>query len=379
MLLKIRWWQKILILFFAWRILLTLILITSINLIPLNSKDFLGGGYNNYINNPYLFSWANFDGEHYLSIAQNGYANFEQAFFPLFPLLIKLIASAISYDYQTLTIVGLVITHLSFLLALIVLYKLIKIDFSAKVTWLSILLILIFPTSFYYISLYTESLFLLFTILAFYFARKNKWFLASVFGAFASATRVIGILILPALVIEAWKQKINAKQYLNLLLIPIGLLSYMIYLYFTLGNPVAFYGIQKMVGEQRQSTFTFLPQVFIRYIKMLALVDIKNPIYQTIFLEFISGVVFLLLPFYGFFKKIRVSYLFFALVAYLVPTTQGSFSSVPRYNIVLFPSFIALALLILNIKKIFKYIIIMILLIWQFIETALFLRGYWVA
>ena len=195
----------------------------------------------------------------------------------------------------------------------------------------------------------------------------------------ASATRFFGVLLLPALFIEAWQQKTNFSKAGWILLIPAGLLSYMIYLYLTIGDPLAFYNLQTVVGEQHQRGVILLPQVYFRYIKMVSTVNMHTPIYQTIVLEFILGIMFLILPIYGYLKKIRLSYLAYALLGFLIPTIQGSFSSVPRYVIVLFPSFIALALLINSLPKLLKIVFFSILAFLLVIETALFLRGYWVA
>ena len=82
--------NKIIILFLSWRILLVIIAAIAIKFVPLGSGDrFLGGGVLNYLFSPEVFAWANFDGEHYLAIAINGYKPLEQAFFPIYPMLIS--------------------------------------------------------------------------------------------------------------------------------------------------------------------------------------------------------------------------------------------------------------------------------------------------
>ena len=73
-----------------------------------------------------------------------------------------------------------------------------------------------------------------------------------------------------------------------------------------------------------------------------------------------------------------LSYVFFALAGFLSPTIQGSFSSVPRYVIVFFPSFIVLALLISKFPRKARYAYLVVSLLLMFFEAALFLRGYWV-
>jgi len=112
---------------------------------------------------------------------------------------------------------------------------------------------------------------------------------------------------------------------------------------------------------------------------MILSVDKFSSLYQTIWLELIVGLLFFILPFYGYFKKIRLSYLFYALAGFLLPSIQGSFSSLPRYVIVFFPAFLSLALLINNLPKFFRLTYLLISTLFLIVETALFLRGYWVA
>ena len=187
-------------LFLGWKLLLIISLFVAINFIPLGNKDrYLGGGYINYSISPIIFSGANFDGEHYLSIAIFGYKPLEYAFFPVYPFLISNSVKPFSFDFVSLitysTISGLVISNFAFLVSLILLYELLRIDYSRKIAYLTIILLLIFPTSFFFGSLYTESIFLLLTVASFYCARKGNWWLAGILGCIASATRVFGVLL----------------------------------------------------------------------------------------------------------------------------------------------------------------------------------------
>src|SRR3990167_3153711 len=209
---------RIILMFLLWQVALVIVLIFAINFIPLQYKDrFLGGGYINHQLAPELFSWANFDGEHYLAIAIFGYKEREQAFFPVYPGLISFLAKPFSPDL------------LSFLLALMILWNLITIDYSKKIALFTLAAILLFPTSFYFGAVYSESLFLLLSVSSFYLARKRHWFSASFLGAVASATRVFGVLLLVALLIEAWEQKAKLSKSFWIFLIPSGLLIYMFY------------------------------------------------------------------------------------------------------------------------------------------------------
>ncbi len=375
---------KITTLFLIWRMVLILIMILAILFVPLGYKDrFLGGGPVNYSFSPELFSWANFDGEHYLSIAIFGYKNLEQTFFPIYPMMISVFAKPISYDFSSTlvnsTIIGLIISNISSFFSLFILWKLVAIDFSKKIAFSVLLLLTIFPTSFYFGSLYNESFYLFISLLCFYNARRGNLFLAGFFGMIASATRVFGILLLPALILEAYQQKTSLKKSFWLLLIPLGLVGYMIYQYQSVGDPLAFYNLQKLVGEQRQSPLTLFPQIFFRYVKMIITVDRNNPIYQTVVLEFLAGLLFIIMPIYGYFRKLRKSYLLYTILGFLLTSIQGSLSSVPRYVLVFFPIFIALALWLERVPIIFRIMFLLISISLLMIETALFLRGYWVA
>src|SRR3989344_4233726 len=72
-------------------------------------------------NLPKLFTaLANFDGVHYLLIAKNGYAQYQQAFFPLYPLLIRWLSSLFLNNHL---VTGLLISNLSFLVGLFIFKK----------------------------------------------------------------------------------------------------------------------------------------------------------------------------------------------------------------------------------------------------------------
>src|SRR3990172_6131345 len=71
----------------------------------------------------FLTTFANFDGAHYLLIAKNGYSQYQQAFFPLYPLLIRWL-SPFFLNNHLLT--ALIISNISFLLGLYFFSKYLK-------------------------------------------------------------------------------------------------------------------------------------------------------------------------------------------------------------------------------------------------------------
>ena len=333
--------------FLIWRIATTLIAIFAVYFIPRFSDNFFGGRLVNYEMNPLLWGWANFDGEHYLSIAINGYKDLQQAYFPFYPLLIRLFGGSV--------VAAILISNISFLVAIVGLYKLIRLDYSEKTAKLAIILLLIFPTSFFFATVYTESLFLALVVWSFFLFRKQKFFSGLVLGTLSSLTRAIGI-------------------------IPIGLLSYMTYSKYRWGDYLAFFHNQTYFGEHRSSQIILLPQVFYRYLVKI----IPNlswgyfPAVFTIFLEVAVAILFLILIIFSF-KKIRLEYWIFATLGYVLPTLSGSFSSLPRYVLVLFPLFVFMSEKLTNLNKFLQFIIYIIFVLLLIISESFYFRGYFVS
>lgn len=329
--------------------------------------------------------WANFDGVHYLAIAQDSYltTGFVQAFFPLYPLLLRWLGGGLAS--------GLLISHLFFILSLFVFYKLIRLDFNKKTAINSILFLVLFPTSFYLVAVYNESLFLFLSLAAFLAMRKKRWFLSALLIGLSSATRITGIFLVPALVYEYitrnFKIQItNDKQtskskYIKLIILSLisvsGWLFYSLYLNKHFNDPFLYAHVQQSFGAQRTTDKLILPyQVIWRYLKMIFTVQKNSWLYYSVWLEFLSSLSALGLLIWGFFRKIRKSYLIYALPALLLPTLTGTFSSMPRYVLILFPIFMVLG----QIKSKWVRGALLILSTGLLVlSTALFTQGYWLS
>ncbi len=368
--------------FLFWQITIVVIFALSGFLLPLKKSDtYLGGGITKYLKNPLLNFRSNYDGVHYVLIATHGYNYGQQAFFPFYPSLIKRLQPTIKDPI----LAGTLISSVSFLIAMYFLSRLIRLDASPAVAKWTIISLLVFPTSFFFTSVYTEGLFFLLVILTFYSARKNRWLLAAIFGALASYTRLIGIFLLPALLVELWWQQnqnlIKPRQFayksLLLLIIPLGLLSYMWYLHRTTGDFLAFYNVQPLFLQARSLHITLPYQVMWRYIKMVLTVSRNDFIYLTIWLEFVTAIGFLVLSAISLFKQ-RPSYAVFSFLAFIVPTFTGNFVSLPRYVLVCFPAFILIGTLLAKNRK-FRYLYLGLSVFLLVIFLSLFIRGYWVA
>jgi len=348
--------------FIVWRILLFIFPLFS-SFIPLKNK--------------YIFPqsiWGNFDGVHYLNIAGNGYTN-NARFMPLYPLMIK----SLSLFGFSQFIAGLFLSNLFFLLSLFVLYKLIKLDFSKNIIILVTIFILVFPTSFFFGAVYSESLFLLLILLSFYFARQKNWLLAGIFAGLSSATRIVGIIMFFTLLVEFYlqKEKISLKNLLYIAIAPVGTIIYAIYNKVKWGSFFYFLQAHGELGNSRSTNkIVLFPQTIYRYLKILLTLPTKQFEWWIALLELVMFIFCLSILYIAWRKKVRPSYLLYGLGALFIPASSGTFSGLPRYIIPIFPMFITIALIK---NKIFQTVYLVISLILSIILLMFFSRGYFIA
>ncbi len=332
-----------------------------------------------------LNAWAQFDGVHYLTIIIHGYRGTDliQAFFPLYPLVIKLLA----ITTINILFLGIATSTVCFVVALFAITRLSKLIAPSASSLRIVLLLLFFPTSFFFTSFYTESLFLMLIVLSFWSIEKKSFALAGILGALASATRLTGIFVLPALLFVWWnhykymgfKGMIKPKVIASLVwcCLPIlGLGSYMLYLNQNFSDPILFVHVQDKFGALRETDkLILLYQVIFRYVKMLLTVYPLSLTYFTVVFEFATGILGLIgtILVYKFLPR---HYFIYTFLSYITPTLTGTFSSMPRYLLTIFPIFIVLSLKLS--PKVFK-IWLAVSAILLSITTIIFTTGKWVA
>jgi len=313
---------------------------------------------------------ARWDSSWYLDIAQNGYSMKENqwglyniVFFPLFPFLIKLTAFLTAGNF---VLAGWFLNIVFLFLALFYLFKLVK-EFHPEINpYLPVLLLLIFPTAFFLNAIYTESLFLFLSLAAFYYALKKKFLYAGIFGFFASITRVTGILLFIPLAWEYLKENcFKIKSFLSLkilpiFLIPLGTLGFFSYHYLKFGNFFLFFEVEKNWGR----AFTLQKGHF----DFFSNPSVVNFCFDALFIVFILTVIILV------FKKLRVSYGLYMVATVVIALSSGTFMSIGRYILTLFPIYILLA----SIKnQTVKQTWIFISILFLAMYTILFVNNYW--
>ena len=315
----------------------------------------------------FMKSLANWDGGHFLGIAKFGYSeNFQYAFFPLYPILINLV-SKITGSFLA---AGILISIVTTFLTVNLLYQLVSMEFSKEYAKKAVLAFLLFPTSFYLLTVYTESLFLLLAIATFFFARKNKIFIATITAALASGTRLAGLAVVLGLFIYVYQRGgLNRKNWF-VIFASLGFILYSFYLYQHTGDP--FYFVQAESNWQREMVVPGL--AFVESFKKLTIPGFIAQNFN-IFLDFVFA-VFGIGIIWKIFRKLSIDYAIFALVSFMLPLFSPTLAALPRYMLTIFPIFLVLSFY-KNKYLVFAYQIFATLFLAGF--AILFISGYWVS
>ena len=201
---------------------------------------------------------ARFDSSWYLEIARFGYNLPDKAaFFPLYPGLIALLKPLTG----SALVAGMLISGVCSLAGMYLLYRLTELDFGHRAARVTVWVVACFPVAFCLSAVYTEGLFLLLSVGAVYAARLGRWRTAALCAALAAITRSAGVLLVAPLAVlylygpradrppdrpaagRAPRYRLRADA-AWLLAAPAGLLAYMGYLAVALGDPLAAFSAQ---------------------------------------------------------------------------------------------------------------------------------------
>ncbi|MEM2969511.1 MAG: glycosyltransferase family 39 protein [Candidatus Bathyarchaeia archaeon] len=289
--------------------------------------------------------FCRWDSPHYIDIAKNWYVNvgeqrFFIVFFPLYPLLIRLT----TFDWEYVNLSALLVSNLSSIIAVIYLFKLVKLDFEDDAAKRAVFYLSIFPTAYFLCATYAESLFLALAVACMYCARLGRWSLAGLLGMLASLTRITGLSLLPALAIEylsqrGWKLKdLDAKLLWSGLTLA-GFLIYLAINYQVMGNFFTFMEVEKTHWHQTIDPLLGLKRAWELTTSAAFPNNLTLGAAQLTFAALgLLGIIG------GFLSRLRPSYNAYMLFAWAMSISTGWWISIPRYMLILFPLFILLSL-----------------------------------
>ena len=195
-------------------------------------------------------SWelfSHWDGAWYRKIATVGYdyANDGKyhsiAFFPLFPLVSRVVMT-LGLPFE---VAATLVNNLAFLGALFLLYRWAEERYDINVARWATAVLAWFPLSLYGTVIYSEGLFLLVTTASLRAFDKGEYARAALWGAMATATRSTGLMLVPAFIIVAWKERRPPLAYAAALAATGGLLLFSLYCAIRFGDPLAFVHVQQ--------------------------------------------------------------------------------------------------------------------------------------
>jgi len=341
---------------------------------------------------PYLSYFGNFDGIHYVRIAAKGYDNFEQAFFPLYPLTIRYMSI---FTMGNIIVAGLVTSLITGIIGIVAFAKYLETILKSRlqIRW-TLIFLLAYPASFFFGAIYGESLFFCLISLALLCLQKKRTIPAMLFAALASASRLAGaFLIIPFIIhviieLKHSKHKATTKNVLTktaLVISPlVGLVIYMLYLWQTEGDPMYFLTVQPIFGAYRSTSIILLPQVLYRYAKIIITANrdfryFVSVLELGIFLMLIAAMIREFITIIKLPKSrknwSRLGLALFSSAYLILPTLTGTLSSMPRYGLMVLSAFIAFAQIS---SKPFKYILIVVFAILHAVVLSYFIQGYFI-
>ena len=188
--------------------------------------------------------WARWDSVFFLRIAEHGYEGLTRsatAFFPLYPATVGLLGRILLGHY---VLAGILVSLAAGLGAFVLLDRLAEPRLGAEGARRAVLYLAVFPTALFLQAVYSESLYLLLCLAAFLLAERGRFLPAGVAAGLALLTRPIGIALLPALALLAWRSRDARGALTRLAVAPALFAVYPLLLWRERGDPWEFLDAQ---------------------------------------------------------------------------------------------------------------------------------------
>jgi hypothetical protein len=345
-----------------------------------------------------LSTW---DSQHYIRIAEVGYQPglLTNAFGPLYPWSIR----ALNLVTGDSLVSGLLIANLASALALYLVHYLVRTRFNEACAWRSLVLLLAFPTAFYLNLIYTEALFLLLLVTFFVALYERRTLLLAACCFLLPLLRLPGLVAaLPLASAVVGRRLLNSRSSSPsrshvfpssnslspisergpggevsplLVLAPLaGLLAYLAYMHFELGNAFVAMDTEKMYISHRSLENLLRPSHLVEDLIRSDLVwhnYLRSAMDRVFFVVMIASLPLV-------WRKTDIPMALFATAIVLQPFL-GSFMSYTRLVLVAFPIYIAWASLLEGRDHRLVYAFAAPMLVLQLVLLSKHVRADWVA
>ncbi len=288
--------------------------------------------------------WARWDSVFFVRIAQHGYDKTSAAFAPLYPGLVSLVGHVFFGHY---VLAGIVVSLASAFGAFVLLHRVAEERLGVDGARRTLLYLALFPMALFLQAVYSESLFLLLVLAAFVFAERGRFGAAGITTGLAILARLAGVALLPALVLLAWRSRNRTRALAGLALaVPIAA-AYPLLLWNQVGDPWAFAHAQDRWHRHfsHAGPLGGIWDAFVHWtpsgatVHHAIAVNAEDLVFLVLFLS-LAVVVW---------RRFGAAYGIFAAVSLAIPLSYPSarwpLLSLPRFGLVVFPFFLALAAL----------------------------------
>jgi hypothetical protein len=288
--------------------------------------------------------WARWDSAFFLRIAEHGYDSASAAFYPLYPAIVAALGRAFFGHY---VVAGIVVSLAAALGAFLLLQRVAEERLGVDGARRAVLYLAVFPTALFLQAVYSESLYLLLVLAAFVLAERGRFGPAGIVTGLALLTRVTGLALLPALVLLAWRSRGRVRAFAGLALaVPVAAV-YPLVLWQQIGDPWAFVHAQERwhrhlspagpLGGIWDALTNWVPPGADRQhaiaVNVEALVALAVLVGLAVFAWRRFGAA------YGLFAAVSLA------IPLSLPSDRWPLLSMPRFGLVVFPVFLALAAL----------------------------------
>ena len=189
--------------------------------------------------------WAHWDAVPFLRIAESGYDSGDTgapAFYPLYPALVGGLGRLLGGHF---VLAGILISLLACGVAFHLLARLATMQLGDSAARSAVIYLAVFPTSFFLQAVYSEALFLALTLLAFVSGERRRFAICGLAAGLALLTRPLGAAALLPLALIVWRYRRRARDVGWIALAPVVFLAYPAVLHFTIDDPLAFLSVEK--------------------------------------------------------------------------------------------------------------------------------------
>ena len=184
--------------------------------------------------------WARWDSVWFLRIAEHGYGALEgtaAAFYPLYPAVVGVVGRVFFGHY---VLAGIAVSLAASLAAFLLFHDLAETKLGAEGARRAVLYLALFPMTLFLQAVYSEALFLLLAVAVFVLAERARFLPAALVTGLAMLTRPVGVALLPALLVFAWRAEDRRRALASLVVAPFLFCAYPLYLWADRGDALAF-------------------------------------------------------------------------------------------------------------------------------------------